>query len=245
MQRLSIISLLILVLFWSSCVKKTVPVTAPPVVSPSPPGITPPVNKEKTYLALGDSYTVGQGVPPSESYPVQTKNWLLQNGIAEMKDPLIIATSGWSSLNLQSAIETQNPSGPFDVVSLLIGVNDQFRLRDTVGYRTRFTQLLQKSISLANHLPAHVFVLSIPDYSVTPFGKNMDPERVSKEIDDFNAVNKQVALSFKVQYIDITSSTRLAAFDPGLICPDGLHPSGIEYKKWAERLGTMMKDVLQ
>lgn len=245
MQRISAITFLLLVLICNGCVKKTVPAPAPPASSPYPPVLIPPVSKEKAYLALGDSYTVGQGVPPSESYPVQTKNWLLQNGIAEMKDPLIIATTGWSTLNLQAAIETKNPAGPFDAVSLLIGVNDQYRRMDTAGYRTRFTQLLQKSISLADNKPSHVFVLSIPDYSVTPFGKNMDPERVSKEIDDFNAVNKQISLSFKVQYLDITPSTRLAAFDPTLICPDGLHPSGIEYKKWAERLGMMMKDVLQ
>jgi len=105
-------------------------------------------------------------------------------------------------------------------------VNDQHEGADTAGYRTRFTELVLKCIVLANNQPAHVIVLSIPDYSVTPFGKNFDVERISKEIDEFNAINKQVALFYKVQYLDITSSTRQAAKDPDLICPDGLHPSG-------------------
>jgi len=217
----------------------------PPANIPIPPVTQPPSNAEKKYLALGDSYTIAHGVPPGESYPVQTKNWLKTNGIAGIKDPTILARSGWTTINLQATIASQNPAGPFDAVSILIGVNDQYQGADTAGYRTRFTQLLQKCIVLANNLPAHVFVLSIPDYSVTPFGKNFDVKMISKEIDEFNAINKQVALLYNVQYLDITPSTRLAAYDPDLSCSDGLHPSGIEYKKWAEKLGPMMKAILE
>ncbi len=184
-------------------------------------------------------------MPPAETYPEQTKNWLKANGIIGLKDPQIIATSGWTTINLQAAIASQKPAGPFDAVSILIGVNDQYQGADTAGYRLRFTQLVEQCISLVNNLPAHVFVLSIPDYSVTPFGRNFDVKMISKEIDEFNAITKQVALIYKVQYLDITPSTRLAAYDPDLICTDGLHPSGLEYKKWADELGPMMKEILE
>jgi lysophospholipase L1-like esterase len=240
-----IIPFLLFYTVFISCVKETKPVSAPPANFPSQPTQPQPSNKDKKYLALGDSYTIGQGVPPTDRYPVQTREWLLANGITGIKEPEIIATTGWTTINLQSAIETQKPTGPFDVVSILIGVNDQYQRMEAAGYTTRFTELLKKCISLADNKPSHVFVLSIPDYSVTPFGKNMDPERVSKEIDNFNAINKQVALSYNVQYLDITPSSRQAATDASLVCSDGLHPSGIEYKKWAERLGTMMKVVLE
>jgi lysophospholipase L1-like esterase len=216
--------------------------STPPVI-PVPPA--PPTASEKKWLALGDSYTIGQGVPSTDRYPVQTKEWLVANGVTGMADPQIIATTGWTTANLQSAITSQNPTGPYDVVSLLIGVNDQYQGFDAAGYETRFRQLLENSISLANNLPAHVFVLSIPDYSVTPFATGSNVDRIRKEIDEFNEINKRVALSFNVQYLDITPSTREAKNNPVLIASDGLHPSGPEYKKWAERLGPLMKTVLQ
>ena len=243
-HRILIIPILILLATNCSCVKDKV-TDQPAGNIPIPPATQSPSNAKKTYLALGDSYTIGHGVPSGERYPAQTKNWLKENGITGIKDPQIIATSGWTTLNLQAAIENQNPEGPFDAVSILIGVNDQYRGADTAGYRTRFTQLVQKCILLGNNLPAHVFVLSIPDYSVTPFGKNFDVKRISKEIDEYNAINKKVALSYKVQYLGITSSTREATTNPALICSDGLHPSGLEYKKWAEKLCPMMKTILE
>ena len=122
----------------------------------------------RTYLALGDSYTIGQSVGITERFPAQTNTLLKSTGI-KMAEPRYIATTGWRTDDLAAAINSQNPQGPFDVVSLLIGVNDQYQLRDTNGYRERFRQLLLKSISLAGNKRNHVFVLSIPDYSVTPF----------------------------------------------------------------------------
>jgi len=150
-----------------------------------------------------------------------------------------------TTMPVQPPLNSQDPTGPFNVVSLLIGVNDQYRGLDTAGYKTRFTQLVQQCISLANNLPSHVFVLSIPDYSVTPFAMHSDVDKISKEINEFNTINKQVALAFNVQYLDITPSTREAKNNPDFICSDGLHPSGLEYKKWANRLGPLMKAVLQ
>jgi lysophospholipase L1-like esterase len=243
-----IISFLMLTAVEYSCVKDK-PAFAV-VQSPATPPIVPvapsmPSASQQKYLALGDSYTVGQGVPAGERYPVQTKNWLVENGVPGITDPQIIATSGWTTTALQTAIRNQNPMGPYDVVSLLIGVNDQYREMDTARYRRKFTELLQQSISLANNLPSHVFVLSIPDYSVTPFAMSLNVDKIKRQIDEFNEINKQISLSFHVQYLDITPSTREAKNNPALLCSDGLHPSGLEYKKWAEQLGPLMKAVLQ
>jgi lysophospholipase L1-like esterase len=231
-----------------SCVKQrpasvVMQLPSNPPVFPVTPAPSPA--SEKKYLALGDSYTIGQGVAVADRYPVQTKNWLVANGITGIADPLIIATSGWTTANLQTAIMNQNPTGPYDAVSLLIGVNDQYREMDTAGYRNRFTELLQQSISLANNLPSHFFVLSIPDYSVIPFAMFYDVDKIKKQIDEFNGINKRISLSFNVQYLDITPSTREAKNNLALLCSDGLHPSGLEYKKWAARLGSLMKAVLQ
>lgn len=196
-------------------------------------------------LSLGDSYTIGQSVSSTATFPAQTANWLNAYTSLVCGQPQIIATTGWTTTNLQNAIATQNPQGPYDIVTLLIGVNDQYQRQDTGSYRFRFTQLLIKSISLANGLPKHVFVLSIPDYSVTPFAASSDTARIRREIDFFNSINKDVSTVYGVNYLDITPSTRMAKNDPSLLAPDGLHPSGVEYKKWAERLGPQIKEALQ
>jgi len=204
----------------------------------------PPATSAKKYLALGDSYTIGQSVAETDRFPVQAKKWLAAQGF-NVNEPQIIAATGWTTTNLQNAIAAQNPAGPYDLVSLLIGVNDQYQRHDTVGYRDNFLQLLNKSIQLAGGLRNHVFVLSIPDYSVTPFGQNLDTALIRLQIDQFNVINKGVTLQNNCQYLDITPSTREAINDPSLIAADGLHPSAKEYKKWADSLGPMMKIVLQ
>ena len=198
----------------------------------------------KTYLALGDSYTIGQSVSVQERFPVQTAQWLSARGI-NMVTPEIIATTGWTTTNLSNAIAQRNISGPYSVVSLLIGVNDQYQMNDTSGYRARFTGLLNTSVNLAGNQRDHVFVISIPDYSVTPFAANADTAAIHRQIDQFNAINKQVTAQNLCNYLDITPSTREALNDPTLLAADGLHPSGKEYKKWAERLGAMMLDKLR
>lgn len=249
-RSLLIIPFTLLLAIQYGCIKDK---PAPAIIQPPPPSPVvpvipsppPPSTSQKKYLALGDSYTIGQGVLTAERYPVQTRDWLIANGVTGMTDPQIIATTGWTTTNLQNAIAIQNPTGPYDAVSLLIGVNDQYQGLNAGGYETRFRQLLEKSISLAGNLPAHVFVLSIPDYSVTPFASGSNIDKIRKEIDGFNEINKRVALSFNVQYLDITPSTREAKNNPALIASDGLHPSGLEYKRWAERLGPLMKTVLQ
>jgi lysophospholipase L1-like esterase len=205
--------------------------------------ILPPTVLKKSYLALGDSYTIGQGVTAADRFPAQTAAWLLQKGFS-IDTLTYIATTGWTTNNLQAAINTQNPA-PHDVVSLLIGVNDQYQTRDTTGYRQRFTVLLQKSIELARGKKTNVVVLSIPDYSVTPFAASSDTARIRQEIDWFNDINKSVTLAYNIAYLDITPSTREARNNPALIATDRLHPSGLEYKKWAERLGPLFESALR
>lgn len=206
--------------------------------------ITDTTTITKKYLALGDSYTIGQSVAATERFPAQVQQLLVQQSI-----PLYIveyiATTGWTTLNLEAAINSQNPKGPYDAVSLLIGVNDQYQTHDTSNYRNRFAKVLAKAISLASNKKERVFVLSIPDYSVTPFVPYANKSQVSKEIDWFNTINKEVAQYFGVNYINITPSSREGATNPNLIANDGLHPSGLEYKKWAEMLVPKMKLVLQ
>jgi lysophospholipase L1-like esterase len=197
-----------------------------------------------TWLALGDSYTIGQSVNEAERYPAQTVS-LLKNDNLSIKTLQYIATTGWTTLNLLDAIASQNPTGPFDIVTLLIGVNDQYQHFDTGGYMLHFTQCLQNAIALAGNKKDHVFVLSIPDYSVTPFAQNSDTAQIRKEIDEFNAINKEITLSFNISYTDITPFTREAKNDASLIANDGLHPSGKEYAKWAAVLAPEIEKVLK
>lgn len=223
----------------------------PPVGNTPPPGAPGPISTPstpsqtgKTYLALGDSYTIGENVAASQRFPSLTKDWLQSNGV-EMIDPRFVAGTGWTTYVLQNVIGYSNINQTYDAVSLLIGVNDQYIRTDTAEFRLRFTQVLQQSIFFAHELPSHVFVLSIPDYSVTPYASNSDTARIRREIDAYNNIVREVAIARGTRYLDITPSTRLAKDDPSLLAPDGLHPSGIEYGKWAAQLGPIMKSVLQ
>lgn len=196
------------------------------------------------WLALGDSYTIGQSVGEAERFPAQTIDLLKAENLL-FDAPEYIAITGWTTQNLLDGIAQQNPQGPYDVVSLLIGVNDQYQHFDTSGYRSRFTECLNKAIALAGNNKNHVFVLSIPDYSVTPFAQGMNTAQISKEIDEFNAINKAITEANNIIYIDITPSTRQAKTDASLIAADGLHPSGKEYAQWAALLAPQVKIVLK
>lgn len=206
--------------------------------------VAPPPPTIKTYLALGDSYTIGASVAESERFPQQTSVWLNTRGI-RLQAPWYIATSGWTTANLLHAIEQQNPPPGFDVVTLLIGVNNQYQGRDSLEYRTQFTQCLQKAITLAGYRKNRVFVLSIPDYSVTPFAKGLDRNRIAREIDAFNRINKSISDSAGVTWIEITTGSREALNDRTLIANDSLHFSGKEYAKWAAKLAPLMEMVLK
>jgi lysophospholipase L1-like esterase len=195
------------------------------------------------HLALGDSYTIGQGVTLEERYPYITSRILEEQGLKTF-DLKYIATTGWTTRSLLSAIQKHTTS-TYDVVTLLIGVNDQFYGVDTAVYRVRFTQLLNKANELVACRTSRVFVLSIPDYSATPFVSPDEKDRVSREIDWFNNINKQVTLQNGITYINITSLSREAANDPSLLAADQLHYSGKEHQKWAQVLAPLVKAALQ
>ena len=196
------------------------------------------------YLALGDSYTIGQSVAAADRFPAQAVQLLAANNL-RISQPIYIATTGWTTANLLSAIASQNPSPHYDLVTLLIGVNDQYQHEDTAIYRIRFAQCLQTAVQLAGNRPERVVVLSIPDYSVTPFVAPSQKAQVSMEIDWFNAIIRHVTLQHSIAYVDITPSTRLAATDPTLIAGDGLHPSAKEYTVWAQLLAPVVKSKLK
>ena len=212
-------------------------------VTPITPMPTPTTVVYRSFLALGDSYTIGQFVESAERFPAQAAALLKLENINIL--PLqYIATSGWTTTNLANAVTSVNPQGPFDIVSLLIGVNDQYQNWNITEFSARFLQLLQTAIQLAGNKPTHVFVLSIPDYGVTPFGGG-NPT-ISQQIDVYNAIKKQVAQSIAgVNYLDITLFSRLAATDLTLVAIDGLHPSGKMYKLWAQLLAVQMAAVLK
>lgn len=202
------------------------------------------INQQQySWLALGDSYTIGQSVNEDERFPVQTIALLKNDGL-NFNSPKYIATTGWTTLDLLDGIAEQNLQGTFNIVTLLIGVNDQYQTRDTTGYRANFTECLQKAIAFAGKRE-HVFVVSIPDYSVTPFAAGSDTAAIRLQIDEFNAINKEVTSSYNISYTDITPLTREAKTDSTLIATDGLHPSGKEYGKWAELLAPEIEKVLK
>lgn len=200
---------------------------------------------QKYYLALGDSYTIGQSVAEHERYPVQAVALLKIDSI-NFAAPEIIARTGWTTANLATAIQQTPPSkSNYDIVTLLIGVNNQYQGLSKEQYKTEFTDLLNKAIQFAGGRKRRVIVLSIPDYSVTPFVSSANAATVSAQLDLFNAINKEVTLAAGIQYLDITASTRLAVSDPSLIANDGLHPSGKEYTVWANSLAPLIKAAVQ
>jgi len=193
-----------------------------------------------TYLALGDSYTIGQSVSDYDRYPAQVVRKLRGDGFY-YRTPDIIAVTGWTTGDLLNAMPDTASHLHYHAVSLLIGVNNQYQFRTQSEYRTQFTELLRQSIHLANDSPSHVLVLSIPDYSVTPFARGRNLAYIAAQIDSFNAINKEVSMSYHTAWLDVTGESRKAAGDPSLIASDSLHFSGKEYAIWAEMMEPIMK----
>jgi len=184
------------------------------------------------YLALGDSYTIGESVDEAERWSNQLADFLKAGGLPT--EVTIIARTGWTTQELWDGIQAQRITPPYDLVSLLIGVNNQYRGYDINEYREQFVFLLNKSIEYAGGNPQHVIVLSIPDWGVTPFAHGQGGERIARDIDAFNAVNREETEKAGAQYVNITAISREAAHDKTLIAPDGLHPSGKMYMEWAK-----------
>lgn len=195
---------------------------------------------KKKFLALGDSYTIGEAVDYFLCFPVQTVK-MLQKPTMQISNPHIIATTGWTTTDLIASLNTGPPNQNYDIVTLLIGVNNQYQGKPLSTYKKEFALLLERAISYAANIQENVFVLSIPDYSVMPFANTMDRKRITREIDIFNEANKLIALDAGVQYVDITPISREAESDLTLVAKDKLHPSGSQYEKWSRILASMIE----
>lgn len=201
-------------------------------------------DKPLTYLALGDSYTIGESVAEPERWPAQLVAKLLDKKIS-VQSPKIIATTGWRTDQLKAAIEADKELlDSYDMVSLLIGVNNQFQGKTVESFEPEFEELLQKAIALAGGQSDKVFVVSIPDYGKTPFGAKKEVE-IEKALKEYNAVCKRISKQYKVQFFNITPISIGAKKDLELVAKDKLHPSGKMYTMWADlmlnKVAKMMK----
>lgn len=203
----------------------------------------PQQKKVYSYLALGDSYTIGERVAPEENFPNQAIGLLRENGF-DFAAPRFVAKTGWTTDELQAAILATKLERHYDFVTLLAGVNNQYRGLHVADYREEFEALLRQAIDFTGNIPERVIVLSIPDWSAGPFAEGRDREKISGEIDSYNKVNRALAEKYHVQYIDITPGAREAATDAALLADDGLHPSGKEYSKWAVKIAAIIRSQL-
>ncbi|MCW3073937.1 MAG: lysophospholipase [Flaviaesturariibacter sp.] len=202
------------------------------------------MEKLYTYLALGDSYTIGEALPLQQSFPYQVME-LLRKEKWHVAAPEIIAKTGWTTDELSSAISSHRFLGHYDFVTLLIGVNNQYRGRRLEEYTIELESLIKQALEFANKKSEHVILLSIPDYGVTPFAKKLDAAKIATEIDQYNSVKRALATQYKIAFIDITDSTRQAYTDDSLLAEDGLHPSAKEYKTWAIKVAQLLKTVIK
>ena len=190
-----------------------------------------------SFLALGDSYTIGEGAAEAARWPVQLAALARQQGLA-LREPTIIARTGWTTAELQTAIAEARPPATYGLVTLLIGVNNQYRGQGVARYRPEFRALLHEAIGLAGGRPGRVVVLSVPDWGQSPFGQRQgaDPAAAGAEIDRFNAVAQDECRQAGVAFVDITPLTRAAAPDRRQFARDGLHYSRAQMRQWAERV---------
>jgi lysophospholipase L1-like esterase len=210
-----------------------------PITLPAQKTMQP--SKEYSMLCLGDSYTIGESVAEADRFPNQAVVLLHSKGVYVEK-PRIIAATGWTTDELMTAIRRQNIHRAYDFVTLLIGVNNQYRGLSATEYRKEFIGLLELSIQFSGNKKNHVVVLSIPDWGVTKFGENSDREKVAREIDLFNSINREESLNHEVHYIDITGLTREHA---DWLADDGLHPSAKMYAEWAALLSRVIESEVK
>lgn len=186
-----------------------------------------------SFLALGDSYTIGEGVLPEDRWPVRLATRLREAGIS-IDPPDLIATTGWTTTDLKESIRNRPLKPTYDLVSLLIGVNNQYRGWPVGTYETDFTELLQDAIRLSGNRPERVLVLSIPDWGRTPFASGRNQQQISQEIDAFNQVNQVLSERAGILWMDVTTITRLMPLPKAWLADDGLHPSGAMYDQWVD-----------
>ena len=204
--------------------------------TPSPPGSPGTLR----FLALGDSYTIGEGVGDAERWPVRLAAALRAEGTAAA-DPEIVATTGWTVAELDAGIDAARPQGPYALVTLLVGVNDQYRGGDAEAYRAEFRAMLARAAGFAGGDARRVVVVSIPDWGVTPFAQSAGRDRgqVSRQIDQYNAAAESACRLRGVYWVDITDLTRHRDHSHWLVA-DGLHPSADMYRKWVERINRVL-----
>jgi len=197
------------------------------------------------FLALGDSYTIGEGVAPAERWPDQLAAALRVSGTA-IAAPEIVARTGWTTDELSAAMDRHAFHPPYDLVTLLIGVNNQYRGRNFDNYRTEFGALLRRAITLADERPQHVVVVSIPDWGATRFGRHSgrDTAKVAHELDVYNAANAEIAATLHVRYADVTPASGDGGYRADMLVGDGLHPSAAMYRRWLEAIEPQARAAL-
>ncbi|MFN1834359.1 SGNH/GDSL hydrolase family protein [Balneola sp. MJW-20] len=204
-----------------------------------------PVSTESiSFLALGDSYTIGTSVDSAGRWPVQLTDSLTKHGF-NISDLKIVATNGWTTDELHSGLASDDLAPAYDLVSLLIGVNNQYRGYDIDIYRTEFRELLEHAIDYAGSDTSRVFVLSIPNYGVTPFARNRQPDKIRQELNNYNEIASVISAEYGIPFIDITPISELAAFDPSLLASDSLHPSAIMYSQWVSEALPVVKNMIE
>lgn len=204
-------------------------------MTPAPPPLR--------YLALGDSYTVGESVPAEASWPAQLVQQLRRSGVA-IDDPRIVAVTGWTTDELSAGMDQAQLASAYDLVTLLIGVNDEYRGRPAGGYRFAFTALLRRAIALSGNHPQRVIVISIPDWGTTPFARNdaRGPAHIADEVDVYNAIARDETSRAGARWVDITAISRQHA---ELVAHDGLHPSAAQYALWRDAVLPWARQALR
>ena len=200
-----------------------------------------PSSHKYTFLSLGDSYTIGESVEERDRWSVQLAHMLREKGV-DVAPPDIIARTGWTTAELAEAIQKSGNADTYDLVSLLIGVNNQYRGQPLDRYRAELRELLQTAIRFAKGKPGRVIVLSIPDWGVTPFARDRDQAKIAADIDAFNAACREEAQKAGVRFFDITPLTRQVGNDSSQVASDGLHYSGRQHRRWAE---TVLPEVME
>lgn len=195
------------------------------------------------FLALGDSYTIGEGVAARECWPNLLAAMLRERG-HDVADPQIVARTAWTTDELHDAMAEAAPVGPFRIVTLMIGVNDQYRARPIEQFESGFVPLLDQAITHAGGIAAHVIVISIPDWGATPFAEGRDRPLISREIDLYNTRMRELATQRGASFHDVTMASRRVLDDASLVVSDGLHPSGEMYREWAESLLPLFEALL-
>lgn len=232
---LTIAGFLLILTFYNCSYSDTLPATIPE--NTTPPIIPVNLPKNFNYLALGDSYTIGHSVCETCRFPEQLRKKLADLDPKNTYNTKIIATTGWTTTNLISAINATNPASNYDLVTLLIGVNNQYQSKPFSVYENEFPQLVNKAIALARGDKSNVIVVSIPDYAFTPIGKQTsNPSKISADIDNYNTFAQKYCLEQNIEFISITDITRQGLINPLLVATDALHPSELAYSYFVERI---------